>query len=368
MSMINANASEGLSSVTDDSVNFDKPLTVESLRSYLKDNVFSVTSGPEHIGVELEAFLLRSGKSADDGQDCEGGKLQGILAEDRSQTAGLLLDYAQQNNWDVLSEELPDGGYVITGFQLPGRGNVSFEPAKQVEYSCAPQRTIHDLVSDVRDVQELVKAEISREQSDLKMFSLGSYPLAVEGYSGSDITETLHVPKARYRALLTYMMSINSDWGERLMKHTCATQVCLDAGKSEEDVASRYATGYLLAPLSYGIFAHSPFVQGQLSKWINSRIKMVESFEASRMGLDTRLIKRMSSEDDVHQLSHYLNYYEELVMGSGIIPIPGAYSIENMPKCSFGEWFEKGIDGSYPKLADLVVQLSLATESVWFCG
>ena len=216
----------------------------------LKKNGPQSEARKEKIGIELERFVVRN-KGGD-----EHPTWSGILHEGRLQHQGLLLEIAQERGWKVMSEELEGEGFVVIGFKLPGSGLITFEPGKQMEHSSLAHDNLARLSQEVNQVREWALKGLHYDDPHYRLIALGTYPFNTPQSFNPEVPHLLNAKK-RYRVLCDHFSRLNP-WGYRLMVQSASSQVCLDVGTSEGEVAERYIVANLLTPIVYGIFAFSP--------------------------------------------------------------------------------------------------------------
>ena len=151
---------------------------------------------------------------------------------------------------------------------------LTVEPGGQVEFSGAPQRTLHDVEREVRRYLSRLK-EIAEDNS-LVFLAAGFDPLR-------SLSEQHWVPKARYRVMRPFLQSRGARCWD-MMTRTCAVQANLDYG-SIEDLSKKFLVGNRLSPIVTAIFANSPFEEGRPSGYKSTRALVWLNMDPDRTGI-----------------------------------------------------------------------------------
>ncbi|MFT4055917.1 MAG: glutamate--cysteine ligase [Novosphingobium sp.] len=179
-----------------------------------------------------------------------------------------LLDELTQFGWKPIEE----GGNVIA---LKGAdGNVSLEPAGQLELSGAPLENLHQTC-----------AETGRHLSEVKQVGekLGKAYLGLGMWPDKTREELPIMPKGRYGIMLNHMPRVGS-MGLDMMLRTCTIQVNLDYS-SEADMAQKFRTSLALQPLATALFANSPFTEGKPNGYLSYRSHIWSDTDPHRTGM-----------------------------------------------------------------------------------
>lgn len=179
-----------------------------------------------------------------------------------------LLKSLEQFGWEPIME----GGNVIA---MKGKdGNISLEPAGQLELSGAPLVNLHDTCAEsARHVQQ-VKA--IGEQTGIGFLGLGLWP--------DKTREELPImPKGRYDIMLRHMPRVGS-MGLDMMLRTCTIQTNLDYG-SEADMVQKFRVSLALQPLATALFANSPFLEGKPNGYLSYRSHIWSDTDPARTGM-----------------------------------------------------------------------------------
>jgi glutamate--cysteine ligase len=169
-------------------------------------------------------------------------------------------------------EPIEEGGHVIA---LKGAdGNVSLEPAGQLELSGAPLVNLHETCSETGRHLEQVKA--IGDKLDLGFLGLGMWPDKTRA-------ELPIMPKGRYAIMLRHMPRVGS-MGLDMMLRTCTVQVNLDYS-SEADMVQKFRTSLALQPLATALFANSPFTEGKPNGMLSYRSHIWSDTDPHRTGM-----------------------------------------------------------------------------------
>jgi glutamate--cysteine ligase len=207
------------------------------------------------IGTEHEKFVYRTADWRAPSYDEPGG-IRDLLM-------GLT-----EFGWSPIEEN----GHVIA---LAGPdGNVSLEPAGQLELSGAPLENLHETCAETGRHLEQVKAV--GEKLGLGFLGLGMWP----DKARSDLPV---MPKGRYAIMLNHMPRVGS-LGLDMMLRTCTIQVNLDYA-SEADMAKKFRVGLALQPLATALFANSPFTEKKPNGFLSYRSHIWSDTDPHRTGM-----------------------------------------------------------------------------------
>jgi glutamate--cysteine ligase len=169
-------------------------------------------------------------------------------------------------------EPIEEGGKVIA---LKGTdGNVSLEPAGQLELSGAPLENLHETCAETGRHLEQVKA--IGERTGKGFLGLGMWP-------DKRRDELPIMPKGRYGIMLDHMPRVGN-LGIDMMIRTCTIQVNLDYS-SEADMAQKFRVGLALQPLATALFANSPFTEGKPNGYLSYRSHIWSDTDPYRTGM-----------------------------------------------------------------------------------
>jgi glutamate--cysteine ligase len=207
------------------------------------------------IGTEHEKFVYRRDDHRAPSHDEHGGISDLLVA---------LTDFG----WKPIEE----GGRIIA---LAGPdGNVSLEPAGQLELSGAPLENLHLTCQETGRHLNQVKAV--GEKLGLGFLGLGMWPDKTRA-------ELPVMPKGRYAIMLRHMPRVGT-LGLDMMLRTCTIQVNLDYS-SEADMAKKFRVGLALQPLATALFANSPFTEGRPNGFLSFRSHIWSDTDGARTGM-----------------------------------------------------------------------------------
>jgi glutamate--cysteine ligase len=226
-----------------------------------RDQLISVFSKGEkprerwRIGTEHEKFVYKTTDHRAPSYDEKGG------------IRDLLMGLTRYG-WEPIYE----GGNVIA---LGGSdGNVSLEPAGQLELSGAPLENLHQTCAETGRHLKQVK-EIGAELG-LGFLGLGMWP--------DKTREELPImPKGRYDIMLRHMPRVGS-MGLDMMLRTCTIQTNLDYS-SEADMVKKFRVSLALQPLGTALFANSPFTEGKPNGYLSYRSHIWTDTDPHRTGM-----------------------------------------------------------------------------------
>ncbi|MRH86807.1 ergothioneine biosynthesis glutamate--cysteine ligase EgtA [Nocardia sp. SYP-A9097] len=145
---------------------------------------------------------------------------------------------------------------------LPGGSRVTIEPGGQIELSSAPFGTAAELCERLRT--DTVRLRELLDSRDIHTFSASADP-------ARGPQRLLQLP--RYRAMERSFAGIGP-FGALMMCNTAATQVSVDAGADEADIAARLTALYAIGPALLAAFACSPILSGAPpGSWASQRMR-----------------------------------------------------------------------------------------------
>ncbi len=153
-------------------------------------------------------------------------------------------------------------------------GNISLEPAGQLELSGAPLRDLHASCAESGRHLEQVKAVGDR--LGLGFLGLGMWP-------DKRRDELPIMPKGRYEIMRNHMPRVGN-LGLDMMLRTCTIQVNLDYA-SEADMVKKFRVGLALQPVATALFANSPFTEGRPNGFKSFRSHIWEDTDPARTGM-----------------------------------------------------------------------------------
>ncbi len=169
-------------------------------------------------------------------------------------------------------EPIVEGGHVIA---LKGSdGNVSLEPAGQLELSGAPLESLHQTCAETGRHLDQVKAIGAKTGKGF--LGLGMWPDKTRA-------ELPIMPKGRYAIMLRHMPRVGT-MGLDMMLRTCTIQTNLDYS-SEADMVQKFRVSLALQPLATALFANSPFTEGQPNGFLSYRSHIWSDTDPARTGM-----------------------------------------------------------------------------------
>lgn len=207
---------------------------------------------------------------------------------------------------------------------------ITLEPGGQVELSGAPFRTLQELADELHGHCDRLKA-ISAG-TDHVWTACGLTPIA-------RITDIPFVPKGRYKVMREYLPA-HGALAHWMMKGTCAVQANFDY-EDEADCARKFHVSLDLGPLNTAIFANSPLSEGRPTGWQSFRGHIWTQTDPDRTGFPAALRAGYTHERQVDYLLDTPMMF--IAPGGAWRPANGA---------TFRTWMTKGIDGTFPTMAD----------------
>jgi glutamate--cysteine ligase len=207
------------------------------------------------IGTEHEKFVYRRADHRAPSYDEPGGIRELLLAMTKF-------------GWQPIEE----GGNVIA---LAGPdGQVSLEPAGQLELSGAPLDNLHETCAEAG--RHLAQVKEVGDRVGVGFLGLGMWP-------DKSRAELPVMPKGRYAIMLRHMPRVGT-LGLDMMLRTCTIQVNLDY-ESEADMAKKFRVGLALQPLATALFANSPFTDGRPNGFLSYRSHIWSDTDPARTGM-----------------------------------------------------------------------------------
>jgi glutamate--cysteine ligase len=226
-----------------------------------------------------------------------------------------------------------EGGNIIA---LAGPdGNVSLEPAGQLELSGAPLENLHQTCAETARHLEQVKTV--GEALGMGYLGLGMWP-------DKRRDELPIMPKGRYEIMLKHMPRVGT-MGLDMMLRTCTIQVNLDYA-SEADMVKKFRVGLALQPLATALFANSPFTEGKPNGFLSYRSHIWTDTDPHRTGMLPFVY------DDDFGYERYIDY---------MLDVPMYFVVRDGKYVDLaGQSFRKFMDGKLEALPG-----ELPTESDW---
>jgi len=187
----------------------------------------------------------------------------------RSGAATLLTQLSKKHQWPTINNSQGRPMGLTTNI-----GKVSLEPGSQVELSTDPYLDLITIKNKV-DAFEKSVSEISNPWG-LSWIGLGVNPL-------NKVSEIELIPSTRYEIMDKYFGQTGS-LGTSMMRRTSSVQINLDY-TSEEEAIEMLRVSLLVAPISYALFANSPFSEGKETGYQSFRGKIWQDTDPNRTGL-----------------------------------------------------------------------------------
>ncbi|NBX67354.1 MAG: hypothetical protein EBR01_00145 [Proteobacteria bacterium] len=207
----------------------------------------------------------------------------------RPGAATLLNLLSEQNQWPKIHNHKGQPMGLTTPI-----GKVSLEPGSQVELSTDPFSDLVTVKSKVDHFESKV-SEVTRPWG-LNWIGLGVNPF-------NTVQDIELIPSTRYH-IMDQFLNERGKLGTSMMRKTSSVQVNLDY-TSEEEAIQMLQVSLLVAPLSYALFANSPFSEGNETGYFSFRGKIWQETDPSRTGLLPEAFEEGFNFDDyAHFLWH----------------------------------------------------------------
>ncbi len=261
--------------MTSKELNFSGRWIADLLRSEIRH------PSERRVGIEIERIGMWS-----DFTPLQYSDTQLPSGEIRFGAMSLLSQLSKKYHWPTINN--PQGKTI--GLTTPV-GKVSLEPGSQVELSSDP---FSDLITVKQKVSyfETAVSELTTNWG-LSWIGLGVNPI-------NSISEIELIPSTRYE-IMTDFLDKRALLGTSMMKRTSSVQINLDY-TSEEEAIEMLRVSLLVAPVSYALFANSPFSEGVKTDYQSFRGKIWQETDPSRTGLLPEAFK------DNFGFDEYANY------------------------------------------------------------
>ncbi len=180
-----------------------------------------------------------------------------------------ILEGLQRFGWQPVME-----GVALVALASTDGSAISLEPGGQIELSCQPLRTVHEICRAVTEYHHQVRSVAG--PLGIGFLALGFQPL----WQQEDIP---WMPKARYGIMGAYMPRVGR-LGLDMMLRTCTIQINLDY-ESEADMVRKYRAALALQPVATALLANSPFVNGRPSGFLSYRSHVWTETDNHRCGM-----------------------------------------------------------------------------------
>lgn len=171
-------------------------------------------------------------------------------------------------------------------------GKVTLEPGSQVELSTNPFSDLLTIKAKVTDFENQVSA--LTDSWGLNWIGLGVNPI-------NKVSDIELIPSTRYKIMDDFLKT-RGTLGTSMMRRTSSVQINLDY-TSEQEAIEMLRVALLVTPVSYALFANSPFCEGKLTGYQSYRAKIWQNTDPSRTGLLPEVFQEGFSFDDY---AHYL--------------------------------------------------------------
>lgn len=179
-------------------------------------------------------------------------------------------------------------------------GNITIEPAGQVEFSGLARRGLAKIEIDLDSY--LSRLRRLADQHGLIFIGGGFDPLR-------KLEEQHHFPKQRYQIMRPYLAS-RGHRAQDMMDRTCAVQVNMDYS-SETRLGRMFILANRIAPIVTAIFASSPFCDGKPSGYKSTRAAAWLETDDDRCGISPLAFSELDGD---FTFESYVNYLYEVPM------------------------------------------------------
>ncbi|MBT4289519.1 MAG: hypothetical protein HOD92_19515 [Deltaproteobacteria bacterium] len=212
------------------------------------------------------------------------------------------------------------------------KGNITFEPGGQIEYSSSARENIKSAISETG-------YNVSAITNSLNKQNLFTFFGAINPFNSVKDIE-LKLKKSRYIHMDRFLESIGP-YGQQMMRLTSSIQVNLDLGK-DDIMIERWKTAHFLAPVLTAIFSNSPFSSGQNASAKSFRSLIWQNMDRSRTGMVYSNQK------------NFIDRYLKFALDAFVIMSPNEKGEKGFwgKHITFNDWFSGGINGYYPSLED----------------
>ena len=255
----------------------------------------------------------------------------------------LLQGFVDRHGWAPIVENGNSIALTRSG------ASISLEPAGQFELSGAVQPTIAGTIAELNEHQQ--------EFSDVAG-SLG-VRLAWLGLNPFDsIDAAPKMPKGRYKIMRDWMPRVGGH-GLHMMHLTCTVQANLDFS-SESECMEMMRAAHLLSPVLIALFANSPWLHGKPSGFKAYRASLWTDVDPARCNVGSIAFDRGATMADYVQWALDVPLYFLDVENAD-----GSHGYGAMDGvATFRDFFERGIDGRRPTLADWEMHVSTVFPDV----
>ena len=229
-------------------------LNKENLIKYFEDGI--TEKGHERIGTEHEKFVFNKNDYS-------------LIPYKGEQSISALLESFIQDDWKPKYED--DNIIALT----KENASITLEPGGQFELSGAPLVTIHETCREINNHLQFVKSV--EEKMNIGFLGVGFLPI-------EKLDVVPHVPKKRYSEIMRPYMKKLGGLGLDMMHRSCTVQANFDY-TSELDMKKKIMVSAALQPIVTGLFANSPFHEGQLNGFQSYRGYVWTKTDNDRTGI-----------------------------------------------------------------------------------
>ena len=229
-------------------------LNKEILIKYFEDGI--TEKGHEKIGTEHEKFVFNKNDYS-------------LIPYRGEQSISALLESFIQDDWKPKYED--DNIIALT----KEKASITLEPGGQFELSGAPLVTIHETCREINNHLQFVKS--IEAKMNIGFLGVGFLPI-------EKLDVVPHVPKKRYSEIMRPYMKKLGGLGLDMMHRSCTVQANFDY-ISELDMKKKIMVSAALQPIVTGLFANSPFLEGQLNGFQSYRGYVWTKTDNDRTGI-----------------------------------------------------------------------------------
>ena len=299
-------------------------IDVEDCYAFVGDNLFATPSDrKDRAGIEIEVIPILNSNSVVP------------FIDSHISLRKLLHELAVAENW--ASSFRSDNPYDLDSLRIElDDGHLTFEPAGQIEYSSSPADSIKPLLAQTDLVLGKIASHLA--QHNISLLQIGINPWHTVEQLG------LQVKKQHYLLMQEHFKCF-APIGLRMMRQTCATQINLDYGNSDQMFVKRYLACLLLAPYSAAIFANSSVWDQTESDCLGFRTQIWRAADASRTGFP-----ELATMFDKENKQACIDAYAEFALNARVIAL---VNDQRLSGATFKDWIAKGS----PAVADFQTHL-----------
>ena len=219
--------------------------------------------------------------------------------------------------------------------------SVTLEPGGQLELSGAPLATLHETAREFDD--HLVSLKRVSEPLGIAWLGLGMQPFV-------PAARAPRIPRQRYAIMREYL-GARDELGLDMMHLTAGIQASFDFG-DEADLARKLRVALAASPVQTALWANSGFSEGKENGFASRRAYVWRRTDPDRCGLLPFAFEPGFAEGGAYE--RYVDWALDVPMFFVIrdgrhVPLRGR---------PFRDYFERGLDGRPPTLADWNLHLT----------